>query len=145
MKTIILIVVLFTTPVLFAQDINLRANFDIAVTLVDDFANELPDRQINTFKKRVFIKRKGEKNKESIDKRGVDISFYPNPTQRFLTIESSEPIDLIRMYNASGKEVMCTQLKNNKLSVADLDVGFYLVSVQSNGHIIKKKIIKKVN
>jgi hypothetical protein len=65
----------------------------------------------------------------SIEKTGLNLKIYPNPTPDFITIEAGEQLNSVSIYDLLGKklkdfypESCCTTV-----SVADLKSGFYLV------------------
>jgi hypothetical protein len=129
MKTILVLVVLFTTPLLIAQDIRFSEYQDV------NFKNCKDLYQSDSYKKVDF---------KSVNSDSLIIYFYPNPAQKYIVIKSTEVIDEVSLYNASGKEVLRTKPINDKISIESLKNGFYLIAVESKGRIIKKKIIKKM-
>ena len=73
------------------------------------------------------------------------LSYYPNPVSDVLTINYSDTIDSIEIYNLLGQSVY----KNNfaaqevKVDMARLASGSYIINVVSKGLVKNIKIIKK--
>ena len=62
-----------------------------------------------------------------------DISIYPNPTQRYITISSAENIDRILIYNVQG--ILIKDLSPhiiNQIDLLDLKQGIHYIYVQSD-------------
>lgn len=74
----------------------------------------------------------------------LDFSIYPNPFEDVIHIESSENtrIDLIKIYNHQGQLVKETY-ENKQLNLSELESGFYLIQVLSNGRSFSKSLIKR--
>ena len=72
-------------------------------------------------------------------------TFYPNPTERTLTIEGVTGYLQIYIYDLVGREVMTYSLPSSKktIDVSELPSGMYLISLQNNKERITKVLIKK--
>ena len=71
------------------------------------------------------------------------IKIYPQPTKDYLTIDSREPIGTIRIYNFMGSLVMKQKPASNRVSVAELASGTYILEFAYNGKLERLPIIKK--
>jgi hypothetical protein len=70
------------------------------------------------------------------------ILVYPNPTEGFLKINSTEKINHILIYDTLGKVVY--QKKSNELDLSHLPKGLYFVQINTeNNNILTRKILKK--
>ncbi|WP_372757497.1 T9SS type A sorting domain-containing protein [Mariniflexile sp.] len=71
------------------------------------------------------------------------LNIYPNPVKDNITIESSSvKISSVELYNVVGQKVKSqTTLIDNKLNVADLSKGMYLLKVSAEGSSTTKKIL----
>jgi len=70
--------------------------------------------------------------------------LYPNPVKDILTINATQPIDNITMYNVMGQKIASyKELANNKINVSLLSKGFYILNIESNGAIQSIKFLKQ--
>lgn len=67
--------------------------------------------------------------------------IYPNPTSDFVKIKTSEKVDLVRIYDLSGKLVKAT--KSTEIDVSSLSAGQYILNVHSGNEITSRKFTKK--
>ena len=75
-----------------------------------------------------------------------NISLYPNPTKRFLTIHCNSKINTLKVFNMIGNLVVDRNIFNNQttLSIENIPNGMYFVVLKfDNGSIINSKFIKK--
>ncbi|RMA58746.1 T9SS type A sorting domain-containing protein [Ulvibacter antarcticus] len=74
-----------------------------------------------------------------------NISFYPNPVENILYLNSKEAIDSVAVCTITGQEVSNFTLSENlnELNLANLASGVYLVKVLSNGSVENLKIVKQ--
>ena len=75
----------------------------------------------------------------------IEISVYPNPTSDVININSEEQLN-IRVFDASGREVMSTTTTSNsdQIDLSELSRGAYTFIFESNESIVKTvKIIKQ--
>jgi len=71
-----------------------------------------------------------------------DIRVYPNPTDDYITISSSEKIDRIEIINLKGKLVRSEQ-NRNIINIEDFPSGLYFLKAFIGNRFFSKKIIKK--
>lgn len=67
-------------------------------------------------------------------------SLYPNPVMDVLNIYSFEKIDLIKIINAQGMELLKTT--NTELNISHLPTGLYFVQISAGNKSAIKKMIK---
>jgi hypothetical protein len=70
------------------------------------------------------------------------IAVYPNPASDFIKISSLSKIKDIEVFGSAGKRVRVT-LENNKINVADLPAGLYLINIKTDNGNFSEKFIKK--
>ena len=73
-----------------------------------------------------------------------DVSIYPNPAKDFVNISANEKIDLIRIYDLTGRIVLQStpNRENLNLNVTDLSKGVYLVKLNAGDKESTIKLIK---
>ena len=75
-----------------------------------------------------------------------DISIFPNPTTDVLTIKSNMPIQMLNIFDISGREIKTYNITKHtytmELAIGDLSKGIYLLKVVSNEKTVVKKLIK---
>lgn len=74
-----------------------------------------------------------------------EISFYPVPIKQILNIvsKSASQIELVRIFDLSGKEVFTSKGNNAKLDISVLPAGTYVVSVKTIKGVHNEKIMKR--
>lgn len=78
-------------------------------------------------------------NALSIDDQNlIGLTVYPNPTKGFLNFNFHAPIDLIEVFDLSGKSVL-TSSNSNHVNIESLEQGLYVVKISTNK---KTKFIK---
>lgn len=78
------------------------------------------------------------------DAEGANVSIFPNPASRFVTINSSSVISQVVVYNAIGQQVMLRNEHSNKvqLDLARLAAGSYIMRIlTSDGAELNRKLI----
>jgi hypothetical protein len=104
-------------------------NFGIVVTAENNTTSQTYNLVIN------------RKNATGIEKTPTNqLIIYPNPVKDYLYIRFEKPIEKIEIYNQSG---ICALTENNpteKLNVATLTNGFYLVRIYIGGILVTQKI-----
>lgn len=72
-------------------------------------------------------------------------SFYPNPVQDVINIQSVQTVDQVVLYNITGQKVLDQKINatNAQLSLGDLTTGVYLMTATSGNVRSTYKVIKK--
>lgn len=80
----------------------------------------------------------------SIDDLDFNFNVYPNPVKDVLNVISAESIDMLRIYDLTGKIVKqeAPNKSNFDLDVADLSKGIYLVKLNAGNKEVTTKLIK---
>jgi hypothetical protein len=78
------------------------------------------------------------------NKNGIDFSFYPNPANDLVTIQSAEGGQL-ELINMLGAVVIKKNINSSKftLEVEQFPRGIYYMKIENNGNTILKKLILK--
>jgi len=71
------------------------------------------------------------------------ILIYPNPVKEVLNIESTYPINEIKIYNVLGVLVMEQQNPKYQINISNLPSGLFVVKLNTGQGTITKKIIKE--
>jgi hypothetical protein len=77
------------------------------------------------------------------------VLMYPNPAHKNVTLKLSESIQngIVEVFDLSGKNVMTERINSEQhtLNVSQLENGFYLVQVKSNGRLsgVTKMVVEK--
>ncbi|MEM0518636.1 MULTISPECIES: T9SS type A sorting domain-containing protein [Aequorivita] len=73
------------------------------------------------------------------------VSFYPNPVENILHLNSKEAIDSVAVYTITGQLVSNVTFNDNltDINLSNLTSGVYLVKVASNGSVENFKVIKQ--
>lgn len=78
-----------------------------------------------------------------------ELTVYPNPANEFLLLQLKTPNFQnleYQLFDSSGKKLLEGVLKNeqeNRIQIASLKNGFYILKVKSDAHVFTKKIIKQ--
>lgn len=75
---------------------------------------------------------------------GLNVNLYPNPTSRFLNVESAEGISEVVVYNAIGQQVIRRDVNASatQLDLGNLAIGNYTLQIRSaNGEQTTRKFI----
>jgi len=74
-----------------------------------------------------------------------DLSIYPNPTNRTLTIETDQP-DLysIEITSLNGQQILIGEMEGttHQLDLSSFHKGVYLITIRSEDFVTKRKVIK---
>ena len=64
----------------------------------------------------------------------ANFNVYPNPANEFITItaKNSNVISSVEMFDILGKQIMKSELNNDKLDVSNLNKGVYIMKINSN-------------
>lgn len=69
------------------------------------------------------------------------IIIFPNPSSRYITINSTVAIDTIELYTLLGKKIGINFNTNSQIDVSNLTTGIYLMKISSDNKIITKKFV----
>jgi hypothetical protein len=85
-------------------------------------------------------------NSLGVNEHGKDIQItcYPNPVETLLNIKTTatNAIKSIKIYNPLGKIVLQQNTDLKQIDISKLNKGLYLVYIETDKHIIQRKIIK---
>ncbi len=83
----------------------------------------------------------GELNVGLID--AATFNIYPNPTQKFLSIESEKHFKQVEIISIFGQIVLNAEMVEQTIDVSDLEEGFYFVRLTDEmGKQISKRMLK---
>ncbi len=71
------------------------------------------------------------------------VQVYPNPATDVLNVSKVSNNATYSIYNVAGQIVAKGKIADNKVQVAKLQAGVYIISVEDNGNVEKVKFIKK--
>jgi hypothetical protein len=80
-----------------------------------------------------------------VENKVPEINIYPNPVADFVTISSKNKIESIALQNLAGITLWSTAYSGMEavtIPVSGLQKGIYIISIQTSGKIITRKIIK---
>jgi hypothetical protein len=82
---------------------------------------------------------------EKINQLDFIVSIYPQPAKRYINIESEKVIDSYKIYDLNGKIILSKYLskKDAIIYLENLNKGIYIISMEIDGKIINRKIIKQ--
>lgn len=69
--------------------------------------------------------------------------IYPNPTSDYLKLDTDRKIELVEVYDLSGKQVL-VKLENNTMNVSMLAKGIYILKFKLDGENFTEKFIKNL-
>ena len=74
-----------------------------------------------------------------------ELSLYPNPVKNIVNITTGESIDMVRIYDITGRMVKKANPNSNDfiIDITTLDKGLYLVKLDSRDKTSSAKIIKE--
>jgi hypothetical protein len=75
----------------------------------------------------------------------LDFEIYPNPVSGELLIQSEFLIDQVTIFDVLGNTVFETASEEDlhKINTESLKTGVYIIQIQTEGHIIRNKFLKK--
>ena len=80
----------------------------------------------------------------SVSKNNIEgLKIYPNPAKDYITIESKNvKLSSVELYNVLGSRILSQKtLTNNRLNVAGISKGIYMLKVNAEGASTTKKIV----
>ena len=90
----------------------------------------------------VYLYRKTANKVEQPDT-SLNITIYPNPTNKLLQIKTDKAISNIRIYNSHGCEVHAEQDEENIINISGLSSGLYIMTLMIENVEITRKFIKE--
>lgn len=79
----------------------------------------------------------------TVDTAVSNVRVYPNPATDVLNVSKVSNNATYSIYNVAGQIVAKGKIADNKVQVAKLQAGVYIISVEDNGNVEKVKFIKK--
>lgn len=70
----------------------------------------------------------------------ANVSMYPNPANDVLNISGVNGLANVTVFDMSGRVVLSTALESGAISVSDLNVGIYQVTIEQNGSTVTERI-----
>ena len=81
-------------------------------------------------------------NTDNSEPANVDFNVVPNPASQSFKINIDvEDIDLVQIFDITGKQIETTKIPQNKFDVSNFPNGVYFVTIISNGARVTKKLI----
>jgi hypothetical protein len=71
----------------------------------------------------------------------LEVSVYPNPTSNLLNFTSNHEIDLIEIYDLSGKRIN-SFVNTKSIDISNYNSGVYIVKIFSDENVATKKVIR---
>ncbi len=73
----------------------------------------------------------------------INFQVYPNPASDYLYISNSADLKRIEIFSVTGQKVKTVETFDNKIQVAELPQGVYVISAESNsGEVFSSKFFK---
>ena len=71
------------------------------------------------------------------------IQIYPNPATDLISIESSQSIRSLRLYNSFGQMTKALQIDQNnyRLDVTTMESGIYILVMTTSNEVVKRRIV----
>lgn len=67
--------------------------------------------------------------------------IYPNPVNNILNIKTNEVVEIIEIYDLTGKSVLNKSNNLERVNVSELYYGIYFLKIKSNNYSVIKKIM----
>ena len=71
-----------------------------------------------------------------------EVQLWPNPSSDKVYINSSRPINGIKLFDNLGRNVNIT-IMNNEIDIEDLMIGIYYLAIAMEGRVTYRKIVKR--
>ena len=88
--------------------------------------------------------------KRAVDLIGLDeikedliFDVYPNPAKEVLNIYTSKEINLIEIFDLLGRKQISIKGNSIQIDISSLKRGIYIVSIDLESKVLKRKIIKR--
>ena len=78
----------------------------------------------------------------AVEAEKVSVIIYPNPTVDVVNIETSKEVEIIRLYDLSGRQLMMIE-GSNQISVNELPAGTYLMQIKVENEIMVERVVVK--
>lgn len=74
-----------------------------------------------------------------------EVSFYPNPVEDIIHLNSEEIIEAVSVYTITGQNISDVKINENhtQIDVSNLASGVYIVKISSNGNLENLRIVRK--
>ena len=80
-----------------------------------------------------------------VEQSGITVSLYPNPAKRRLTIEASEPVNMLEIYNINGalvyKQTNCSD--KVEINVTTYAPGTYMIRLTTDSTVETRRFVKE--
>lgn len=78
-----------------------------------------------------------------VDENDLSIKIYPNPVSDHLTINMSQSIEAISIYDCTGAKIREERVKSNsyKLNTSSFTSGIYLFRIATHNRVITKQVV----
>ena len=80
-----------------------------------------------------------------VEQSGITVSLYPNPARRRLTIEASEPVNMLEIYNINGalvyKQTNCSD--KVEINVTTYAPGTYMIRLTTDSTVETRRFVKE--
>lgn len=92
----------------------------------------------------IYIQMYGDSTLDVYNYDTFGFSIFPNPTSRYIHFNLGRiEVASVQLYNSVGQSVNCYNFSGNKIDLADLNEGVYLLKIFGvNNEVIVRKIIK---
>ena len=75
-----------------------------------------------------------------------ELLIYPNPASDYLTVESAVNINVLSIFDISGKTIMNKKLSGENyvtIDISEFKAGVYFIVAHADNEIIMRKVMKK--
>lgn len=79
---------------------------------------------------------------DDFNSKDTSISIYPNPTNNYFEIETTETLGKVEVYSLQGQLVK-SFIPQNQYDISELSSGMYFVNIHANGYSLSKRLIKE--
>ena len=70
-----------------------------------------------------------------------EISIYPNPAKRTITIQSPYLILGIKLFHQAGYNILKQDCQNTTIDVTGYEPGMYFIEIETESEVVRRKII----
>ncbi len=72
-----------------------------------------------------------------------EIIIHPNPFDSYIMINGLEGENEVKLFDVKGKEIMNVVTNENKLDLAHLEAGVYILNIRLKDNLLVRKIVKR--